>query len=192
MSVEIIAEVASNHGGSIPLAKEFIARCADAGADWVKFQTTRVKHLRPDDPQYAWFQQVELSDDAHWELKAACEGAGVKMLTTVYHHADVPFVASLGLAAIKIGSGEAHEEALAEAVLAVPATLVYVSDGIRPCAAQYLTTRRRVRRLRCTARYPAPPIPLSTPFGDRTLQHDGWSAHSVGIAMCDAAILLGA
>ena len=46
MPIEIIAECASNHGGSIPLAKEFIWRCAEAGADWVKFQTTRVKHLR--------------------------------------------------------------------------------------------------------------------------------------------------
>ena len=104
MPVELIAETSSNHGGDLSLAKEFIHAFAEAGADWIKFQTTRVKHLRPDDPQYEWFTKAELSDQAHVELKAECEQAGVKFLTTVYHADEVPFLASLGLEAIKIGS----------------------------------------------------------------------------------------
>ena len=115
MRVELIAECASNHGGNIPLAKEFIHRFAEAGADWIKFQTTRVKHLRPDDPQYAWFKQAELSDEAHYELKAECEQAGVKFLTTIYNRAELPLIQALGMDTLKLGSGEQRDGALARA-----------------------------------------------------------------------------
>src|SRR3990167_1645472 len=204
MSIELIAEVSSNHGGSIPLAKEFIWRCAEAGADWVKFQTTRVTHLRPDDPQYAWFQQAELSDDAHHELKAECERAGVKCLTTVYHYADVPFVASLGLEAIKIGSGEAQDPRLASAVMATPITAVLVSLGLcgnAPTASAFGVDQwwGRTRFLAAVSRYPAPlglaalvfrDQPQAVTWGYPLLA--GWSDHAVGLSECHAAIVSGA
>ena len=124
MRVELIAEISSNHGGNLPLAKEFIHRFAEAGADWVKFQTTRVKHLNPSDPQYAWFQQAELSDEAHFELKAECERAGVKFLTTVYHVDELPLIQALGPKALKLGSGEQGNEGLVRAASAIGVRLL--------------------------------------------------------------------
>ena len=41
----IIAEAGVNHNGSVELAKQLIDAAADAGADYVKFQTFRTENL---------------------------------------------------------------------------------------------------------------------------------------------------
>lgn len=209
MTVELIAEVSSNHGGDLSLAKEFIHAFAEAGADWIKFQTTRVTHLRPDDPQYEWFTQAELSDEAHHELKAECERAGVKFLTTVYHAADVPFLASLGLEAIKIGSGEAKEAALAQAVMeADPTWSVVVALGLcenNPYRSVFGRSgwahcAHRVFFLGAVTRYPAPRGVAANVLKNRSgmattapwITVSGWSDHAVGLDECRAAIHMGA
>ena len=43
--VKIIAEAGVNHGGSLEIAKQLIDSAADAGADFVKFQTFRAEAL---------------------------------------------------------------------------------------------------------------------------------------------------
>lgn len=205
MAVEIVAEISSNHGGDIVLAKEFIHACAEHGADWVKFQTTRVKHLSPADPQYDWFKRAELSDDAHHELKAECEKAGVGFLTTVYNAAEVPFLASLGLDAIKIGSGEADCAPLAEALRASNIRRVIVSLGLQsdtqrvafawwstPVAQNYGWSWQRDSRvefLRCVTRYPAPAMCAAGPYNWPVV---GWSDHCVGLNGCRMAMIDGA
>lgn len=189
--IELIAEISSNHGGSMALAKEFIARFAEAGATFVKFQHTRVKHLRPDDPQWAWFQRAEFSLEQFAELKAACEQAGTKFLTTVYHAADVPEVASLGLEAIKIGSGEAGEYALAKAIAESQIPRVLVGCGlVQPakCPLRYHGGGERAF-LRCITRYPGPSLMAASAYGREYL---GWSDHCVGLDGCQIALLHGA
>lgn len=182
--VELIAEVSSNHGGDLALAKEFIQRFAEAGADWVKFQTTRVKHLRPDDPQREWFAKAELSDDAHHELKAACDEAGTKFLTTVYHADDVPFVRSV-TDTVKIGSGEAGERALRLAVRDAGFARLIIGCGLgRPEGYAF-------DALACVTRYPAPHGCVPETFAKYGL-YQGWSDHCIGLDSCKVAILRGA
>jgi sialic acid synthase SpsE len=189
MRVELIAECSSNHGGSIPLAKEFIKRFAAAGADWVKFQSFKVKHLRPDDPQADWFRRSELSDDAHHELKAACEAEGTKFLTTVYHVDEVPFLAALGLAAIKIGSGEGQERALSLAAIRhFPRVLISAGLG---SPAIHDHPRHGYDHLACITRYPAPHGMVPASLG-RNQYFQGWSDHCVGLESCQVAIIRGA
>lgn len=196
MAVELIAEVSSNHGGDLGLAKEFIWRFAEAGADWIKFQTTRVQHLRPDDPQYAWFQRAELSDDAHHELKAECEKAGVQFLTTVYHRDEVPLVRALS-DVVKVGSGEAHELALARAIEDAGFRRVIVGCGVTPAPAAALDATRltcRVDYLRAVTRYPCPAGLAHYDYVPyRSLhQYCGWSDHAAGLEGCQIAIAEGA
>lgn len=207
MPIELIAEVSSNHGGDLVLAKEFIQAFAEAGADWVKFQTTRVKHLRPDDPQYAWFAKAELSDEAHYELKAECERRGVKFLTTVYHVADVQFLAGFGLEAIKVGSGEACELSLAAYVMGVRVwPRVFVSLGLchnNPYESAFGQEQweHRVTFLGAVTRYPAPAGIAAHVLSGRSMTRattgpwmgvTGWSDHVVGLGECFTAIELGA
>jgi N,N'-diacetyllegionaminate synthase len=169
------------------LAREFIWRFAAAGADFVKFQTTRVKHLRPDDPQYDWFRRAELSDEAHHELKEECAKASVRFLTTVYHADDVPFVASLGLEAIKIGSGEARERTLSAAVNnEFRLRRVFVSDGIHQPAG--MPWWRDAEFFRCFSRYPHPSALATASYQIAR----GYSDHSYGNDGCEIAIACGA
>ena len=183
-TVELIAEISTNHGGCLDLAKEFIWRFAETGADWVKFQHTRVAHLRPDDPQYAWFQRAEFSCDQFAELKAECERAGTRFLTTVYHVADVPEVQRLGLEAVKIGSGEAGDRALVTTTERA-FKRVFISDGLaHPMGFLH-------ERLGCVSRYPAPHgcVPGHFSACDGLV---GWSDHCRGLESCEVAILRGA
>lgn len=204
MTVELIAEVSSNHGGDLVLAKEFIHACAEAGADWVKFQTTRVKHLSPDDSQFDWFANAELSDDAHYALRDECTTQGVKFLTTVFNEAEVPFLASLGLEAIKVGSGEASERDLALAVREV-FPRVFVSLGLgstwdkspflkwktMASIAGYVCANqsRHVQFLRCLSRYPSPASSAQSRYERPVV---GWSDHCRGLEGCYTAIVNGA
>lgn len=206
--IELIAECATNAGNSVPLAKEFIDRFAEAGADWIKFQYTRVQHLRPDDPQFDWFKQAELSDEQFAELKAHTEAAGAKFLLTVYNHQDVPAVKALGLDTIKIGSGEAGDGALADAVCSgVEFRRILVGTGL--CAYDRSPFYRtvgpwiknqhgegwsvpidgRVRFLQCVTRYPHPAIAA---LRDYKAPCVGYSDHSIGLDGCMTAILQGA
>jgi sialic acid synthase SpsE len=201
MTVELIAEISTNAGGSMPLAKEFIHRFAEAGANYVKFQHTRVAHLSKTDPQYAWFQKAEFSLEQFAELKETCEQAGTKFLTTVYHAADVPDVASLGLAAVKIGSGEAHEESLAAAIGSAGFKRVIVGCGLtEPRCSPFLPLRQngqRVSFLKCLTRYPCPSAVAIDTYVETVdalgcPYYTGWSDHATGLAGCQLAILNGA
>ncbi len=189
--VELIAEVATNHGGDVALAKEFIREFAENGADWIKFQFTRVAHLRKDDPQYAWFEQAELSVPAFRELQSECHRLGVGFLLTVYHADDVEAVASLGVDAVKVGSGEAGERSVAHAIQGSDIPRVLVSCGIVPLktsVALWHPGSQQVQFLRCTSRYPCP---SGSACGDYGL-YSGWSDHCVGMEGAQIAILHGA
>jgi sialic acid synthase SpsE len=194
MRVELIAEVSSNHGGSIPLAKEFIARFAEVGADWIKFQTTRVKHLRRDDPQYDWFTKAELSDDAHHELKAVCEAEGVKFLTTIYHPDEVPLMVALQMPLVKLGSGEADASVLVNAARGAELALLRSMhstgqrswwDRVKDSPDRWLST---------VCRYPASERACLKAIDDCVGYYRvvGYSDHSVGLDMAQWAIECGA
>lgn len=185
--VEIIAECATNHGGSIGRAIQFCERFAKAGANTIKFQYTRAARLSKSDPQRTWFEQAELHDRDFEDLADYCMGLRVGFLLTVYHPADVPAVAHL-TSWVKVGSGEAHDTKLAEAIQDAKFQRVLVSNGIRPPNSLYRSMDAKV--LACISRYPHPvcmvPAKLIETFAD------GWSDHSAGIEGCMAAIALGA
>ncbi len=185
--VTLIAEVSSNHGGSVRSADLFIKRFAEAGADIVKFQLTRAHRLRLDDPQKAWFEQAELDIPKVRQLTSSCLNAGARPMFTIYHPDDVWEVAHLPI--VKIGAGESHAGALAARVLAEPFTTIYVSEGIRPAHASYVSDSR-VKMLGTCARYPAPIGLVAQRFGAG--KYDGWSDHSIGLDESHLAVVMGA
>lgn len=192
MAVELIAEVSSNHGGSLSLAKEFVHAFAEAGADWVKFQTTRVKHLNPADPQYAWFQQAELSYDAHEALIDECRKRKVKFLTTIYNPAEVRLLIALGVRAVKIGSGEANDESLKLGIWEHRTWFdrMFISRGMDHWVQPSVPSSMEM--LRCVTAYPAPLSACAqVPYDPHGLEV-GWSDHCVGLDACKGAILMGA
>jgi N,N'-diacetyllegionaminate synthase len=198
MRCELIAELASNHGGDLDLACDLIRQCAEAGADTTKFQSFQVKHLNPADPQFAWLQQAELSDDAHVRLKACCEANHVRFLTTVFHEDRVPFLASLGLTHIKIGSGEAMRRPLIDAVAAYP-WHVYVSTGLatlNEIAYAVKMLRKRLTLMHCVSKYPTPLNEVNLPrmawLREKFGVPVGYSDHARALCASTYAILRGA
>ena len=188
--ITLIAEVSTNHGGNLDLAKRFIE--AFAICTYVKFQWTRSHRPHPSDPQYAWFRQAEFSDAQFAELAQTCRDCGTQFLATVYHAEDVAAYQALGTTAIKIGSGEAEDRALAKAVLPAghPWHPVFVSEGIRMACGDY--RRNRVAKLRCVSWYPTPLWYARQVASQPYLLEAGWSDHVVGLEACHAALFAGA
>jgi sialic acid synthase SpsE len=194
--IELVAEVSSNHGGDLSLAKEFCYRFAEAGADWIKFQMTRVAHLRPSDPQFAWFQRAELSDDYLAQLAELCGHLGVKFLCTINHADEAPILRSFS-PFVKIGAGESHERTVRDAVMAQGFQRIYVSnppenfwrvnklDSSRATRMKWNLTK--VYPLTTVSRYPCPVMAATVNLG-----HYGWSDHCVGLEGAQLAIVKGA
>lgn len=157
MRPTVIVEASTNHGGNRDHMVRMIADAAQAGADTIKWQSFRTKHLDPADPQFAWLQRCELSEADHEFLIRECKRAKIGFLTTVFHEDEVPFLAGLGLKAIKIGSGEAMREPLIEAVAQYPWS-VTVSCGLATdheiARTMGMLEDRSVTLLHCSSVYP--------------------------------------
>ncbi len=198
--VKIIAEVASNHGGKLELAKEMIRVAAGAGADYIKFQSWESRTLKDkeNDPKYTWFTRAELSDQAHYELMAECHKWGIKFLTTCFDVGRVKFLAKLGITEVKVGSPDlASKRMLAE--LKKHFEHIIVSTGVA-LAGEVADTARlldgiRFTLLHCVSLYPVPPEKVNLGRMDWLRQFTssvGYSDHCVGIEAVKLAIARGA
>jgi sialic acid synthase SpsE len=178
---QIIAELATNHGGNLQTAKDLISAAADHGADWVKTQTYDIRHLSPADQQYEWFKQSQLSQGDQEALKTHAEARGVRYLTTVFHPDLIPQVKALGCDTVKIGSGESQDLALVTAAQESFKT-VFVSVGLDVYAPV-----DGCKVFACVSQYPAPPV-----LTFREYMHHGWSDHCVGLDVAKMAVSRGA
>lgn len=196
---EIIAEVASNHGGRREWQDRFVEMAAQAGAEFVKFQSYQTTHLSPSDPQYLWLKHAELSDADHERLMNLCLRHGVKFLTTAFHADRVPFLAGLGLKTIKIGSGEASNVALLKAVAEHPWKVI-VSTGLLTRTElerlNAILAHREVVLLHCVSEYPTPFNKVNLGrmawLEQFTNRPTGYSDHTAGMSAALAAVGMGA
>lgn len=107
MRCQIIAELASNHGGDLSIAYDLITACADAGVDYCKVQAYTPERLKPDDPQRDWLTQAHLDDDKLIALQKHCDAVGVGLLVSAFDADRATFVrGTLAHDTIKVGSGE--------------------------------------------------------------------------------------
>ena len=118
----IIAEAGVNHNGSIDMAKGLIDVAADAGVDYVKFQTFKAENLVTksakqaeyqkknigdgNGSQYQMLKNLELSHADHDVLIEYCEQKGVRFFSTAFDLESIDYLASLDLPLWKIPSGE--------------------------------------------------------------------------------------
>jgi N-acetylneuraminate synthase len=117
----VIAEAGVNHNGSIATALELVDAAAQAGADVVKLQTFRADKLVTAQAQKAEYQvsntgergsqltmlaKLELSPDDHHVLLARARERGIRFMSTAFDPESLAFLATLGMPAIKIPSGD--------------------------------------------------------------------------------------
>lgn len=216
--VFIIAEAGVNHNGQLGLALRLCDEAAAAGADAVKFQTFRAQDLAvPGAPtaqyqarqtgqqdQFAMLQALELSEAHHVAIRDHCLRLGIEFFSTPFSVEAVGFLRRLGVARLKLSSGELTHRPLVEEAAASGLPLL-VSTGMATMEEihEALGWVRHARGslagvtvLHCTSAYPAADANLNltavVTMAENLGVPVGYSDHSSGIEAALAAVALGA
>src|SRR5688572_7403405 len=213
----VIAEIGSNHGGSVETAVQMIRVAAACGADAVKFQCRSNETLYSDTLLNAAYENehsygktygehrkaLELSEPA---LETCCfeaERSKVLCFSTAFDETSVDRIVKLGMPAIKIASGGLTDKRLLRhaALSGLPIILSTGGGTMREIdiAVQLITCyTEKLAVLHCTASYPVRDFAELNLKCIQTLREAypglviGWSGHDSGIAMATAAYTLGA
>ena len=216
----IIAEAGVNHNGSLELARRLVDAAADAGVDYVKFQTFKAENLVTksakqaeyqkknigdgNNSQYQMLKNLELSQADHEVLIEYCKQKGVRFFSTAFDLESIDYLASLDLPLWKIPSGEITNYPYLRKI-ALQGKPVVLSTGMCDVAdiknaldilIKFGLTKDQITILHCNTEYP-------TPFEDvnlramRTIKEEfgvkvGYSDHTRGIEVPIAAVALGA
>ena len=215
----IIAEAGVNHNGNIEIAKKLIDVAADAGVDYVKFQTFKAKNLVTkntakaeyqlkntgnNESQYDMLKRLELSYEDHVELINYCSFKKVNFLSTGFDIESLKMLFDLGIDLIKIPSGEISNVPLLRFIGSKNKDVI-VSTGMSTMEEIELSIsflisagqdKNKITVLHCNTDYP-------TPFEDVNLRamqtikdslgvKIGYSDHTLGIEVPIAAVTLGA
>src|SRR3989339_204285 len=217
--VFIIAEAGVNHNGSLSLAKKLVCAAKKAGADAVKFQTFKAERLAsPEahkagyqikttsaaDSQLSMLKKLELSCEAHFQLRSYCHKIGIEFLSSPFDLDSVNFLLKLGLKTIKIPSGEITNLPLLRRIgasgrkIIISTGMACLSEVAAALKALYSAgaTKRDIILLHCNTEYPTPMRDVNLrampAMGKKLGLKFGYSDHTEGIAVAVAAVALGA
>lgn len=215
----IIAEAGVNHNGSIELAKKLVDAAAEAGADYVKFQTFKANKIASKQAQKAAYQKqstdvresqldmlkrLELDENAHLELITYCKEKNIAFLSTAFDFESIELLQKLGITLGKIPSGELTNlpflrkmaKAFPEIILSTGMANMEEVKATINALFQAGTKKENLTILHCNTEYP-------TPFQDvnlkamLTIEKElnvpiGYSDHTLGIEIPIAAVAMGA
>lgn len=209
----VIAEIGINHGGSLEVAKAMVTAARLAGCEMVKHQTHFVddemtdeaKHIFPPNADKSiWdvMQECALSKDDEIALKKHAEDLGLIYISTPFSRAAADFLADIGVAGFKIGSGECNHVPLIRHIAGfgkpiIMSTGMQTIESLQPSVAALDASGVDYALLECTNLYPSPPeivslqgiIELRKAFPRAVI---GFSDHSIGPSMALSAVALGA
>jgi N,N'-diacetyllegionaminate synthase len=217
--VIIIAEAGVNHNGDISLAKKLVDAAADAGADYVKFQTFKaeklvsakakkadyqVQNTSTDESQLTMLKKLELSESDHHELISYCEKRKIKFLSTAFDMESSGLLESLKLDYFKIPSGEitnlpflqmAGQSGLDIILSTGMATMEEVKEAM-DVLLKNGAQKNKITILHCNTEYPTPMQDVNL-FAMNSMAKEfnvavGYSDHTEGIEVAIAAVALGA
>lgn len=217
--VIIIAEAGINHNGDISIAKKMIFAAAEAGADYVKFQTFISENLVSDKAELAEYQKeslpefnkqlqmlkkLELDKNAHLELIKECEKYGIHFLSTAFDLESIDFLTGLKLDFFKIPSGEITNYPYLKKIAQVKQPVV-MSTGMSNLTEinqalnvliEFGLTKGEITLLHCNTEYPTPMADVNlnamNVMRDKFDVKIGYSDHTLGIEVPIAAVALGA
>jgi N,N'-diacetyllegionaminate synthase len=213
----VIAEAGVNHNGDLELARQLVRAAAEAGADAVKFQTFVADRLVTSDApqadyqrrntgitesQHAMLKRLELSEEAHRELRALCSQLGILFLSTPFDEQCADFLSELGIAAFKIPSGELTNTPFLAHVArkGLPVILSTGMATVEEIGRAVDTVRGegngKIVLLQCVSAYPSAPADTNLramqTMTDLFETPVGYSDHTDGIEIALAAAALGA
>ena len=218
--VIIIAEAGVNHNGDIKTAKKLIDVAAEAGVDYVKFQTFKADKLvtkaakkanyqslnikDSDNSQYNMLKNLELSHNDHLELLDYCYKKKIKFFSTAFDIDGVNYLNTLGLKRFKIPSGEITNYPYLKAIALLGKPII-MSTGMcneleikqaLEVLTQFGITKEMICVLHCNTEYPTPMedvnLKAMLSIKDNFGVDIGYSDHTLGIEIPIAAVAMGA
>lgn len=218
--VIIIAEAGVNHNGDFENAKKLILAAANAGADYVKFQTFKADKLVSKDAQKAEYQKANLKDEGdtqydmlkklemsevwHYDLIKYANECGIKFLSTGFDEESIDFLDSLNIDLFKVPSGEITNKPYLEHI-AKKGKPIVISTGMSnlqeikeavDVLLNHKISKSQITILHCNTEYPTPMQDVNL-LAMNTIQNQlsiniGYSDHTLGIEVPIAAVALGA
>jgi N,N'-diacetyllegionaminate synthase len=215
----LIAEAGVNHNGDINLARQLVDVAAEAGADWVKFQTFSADRLvtknaekaeyqaqfsDEGESQYEMLRGLELTHDMHEALIEHCASCGIQFFSTGFDRESIDLLVELGLKCFKIPSGEVtnlpylrhigqHGKPV---ILSTGMTTLDEIEVALDVLERAGTPRERITVLHCNTEYPTPMADVNLramlTIRDAFNVQVGYSDHTLGIEVAIAAVALGA
>jgi N,N'-diacetyllegionaminate synthase len=217
--VTVIAEAGVNHNGSLDVARQLIDVAAEAGADYVKFQTFSAEKIasrfaekapyqksttKSSESQQEMLRKLELSEDDHVQLIKHCRLRNIKFLSSPFDLESIDLLKRLQLTVCKVPSGEITNlpylrrvaTSFNEIILSTGVSeLDEIKDAITVLK-QSGFRNENLTVLHCNTEYP-------TPFEDVNLiamvtmkeklnVKIGYSDHTKGLEVPVAAVALGA
>ena len=215
----IIAEAGVNHNGDMDMAKRMIEVAAEAGADYVKFQTFLASELVTGDAPTADYQfrntegqrdqrsmlaKLEIARDSYDGLIAHSNAHGIKFFSTPFEEQSLRFLVEIGMELIKVPSGEITNFPYLKHV-ATSGKPIIMSTGMATlgeieAALQLLYNHgmdsEDITVLHCTTEYPAPFEEVNLRAMQTISQafgvRVGYSDHTNGLEIPVAAVAMGA
>lgn len=215
----IIAEAGVNHNGDINLAKKLIDVAAEAGVDYVKFQTFKAEKLvsqtakqaeyqkknnGKEETQFSMLKKLEIDTDTHKILIDYCKQKNIKFLSTAFDLDSVDLLNELGIDIFKIPSGEITNLPYLEKIAQLGKPII-ISTGM--CTLSDVEASfnvfidanispTNISILHCNTEYPTPMEDVNLK-AMVTMGHSfdvayGYSDHTLGIEVPIAAVAMGA
>ena len=216
----IIAEAGVNHNGSLERALSLIDCAAEAGVDFVKFQTFKAENIVNKEAQKADYQiknttskaqtqfemlkKLEMGNEWYPVLMKRCEEKGVRFLSTGFDTESIDFLDAIKVPFYKIPSGEItnkpylqHIARKGKAIILSTgmAHLQEVKDAVEVIEKEGVN-RNQITVLHCNTEYPTPMEDVNLLAMKHIAQElgvkVGYSDHTLGIEVPIAAVALGA
>ena len=215
--VVIIAEAGVNHNGSLKKAFKMIDVAANAGADYIKFQTFDPNSLANSNLGLAKYQRNTIDKNNHLKMLnklslskkdfekilLRCKKKKIKFLSTAFDIKSINILEKLRIGLFKIPSGQIDDIPYLEHIGSLRKKII-ISTGMSSLieikkALSILmskgTSRKNIEILHCVSQYPADIKNLnlhSIKFLQDKLKFPiGFSDHSLGIDASLIAIGLG-
>ncbi|AGC78681.1 N-acetylneuraminate synthase [Nonlabens dokdonensis] len=215
----IIAEAGVNHNGSLDRAIELIKVAAQAGVDYVKFQTFKTElnisksakkaeyqknNTEKEENQYEMVKKLELTYEEFLIVEEKCREFNVGFMSTAFDLPSIDFLDSFNPKYFKIPSGEITNYSFLKAI-AQKGKRIILSTGMASLGEienalevllRYGVDRENITVLHCNTEYPTPMndvnLKAMNVIGDCFGVRIGYSDHTLGIEVPTAAVALGA
>jgi len=220
MKTIIIAEAGVNHNGDLELAKKLVSAAAEAGADYVKFQTFKAEKIVSrtavkaqyqeknindgNNSQYAMLKELEMPEEWHSQLIQYADELGIKFISSGFDPDSIDFLDRLGSPLFKIPSGEITNKPYLRHIarkgkpVILSTGMAYmeeIKDAITVLCENGIS-KDEITVLHCNTEYPTPMEDVNLK-AMLTIQSElgvkiGYSDHTNGIEVPIAAVALGA